>query len=124
MVLDSCHSGALPGKEFRPGPLGDPGFGQLSYDKRMRLLSASQPTQTDLGVWVNGGEGRTLLVEALVTVAQANTLQTLGQWLKATERQLPITLKQLYPDVREGEVQVPLLLDFSSSAGSASNAVN
>ncbi len=120
MILDSCHSGAAPGKEFRPGPLGDPGFGQLSYDKRMRLLSASQPTQTELGVWVSGGEGGTLLVEALETVAHANPQQTLAEWLKGAERQLPITMKQLYPEVREDDLQLPLLLDFGAPAKAVS----
>ncbi len=115
MILDSCHSGALPGRTFRPGPLGDPGFGQLSYDKRMILLSASQPAQTELGVWVTGGEGRTLLVDALVSVAGSNAGQSLAQWLKGVERQLPVTMSKLYPTMKESDLQSPVLLDFSGS---------
>lgn len=114
MILDSCHSGAVPGRDFRPGPLGDPGFGQLSYDKRISVLSSSQPTQTELGLWITGGEGRTLLMEALETVARTKPLQTLGEWLKGAELQLPITMKQLYPEVREDNLQLPLLLDFGA----------
>jgi len=113
MILDSCHSGAVPGKEFRPGPLGDPGFGQLSYDKGMQILSASQPAQTEQGEWVTGGEGRTLLVDALEAVAQGNPKQTFEQWLQGTEQQLPKLAKQLYPTLKEEEVQLPLLLDFA-----------
>jgi hypothetical protein len=84
MILDTCHAGAATGKEFRPGPLGDPGLGQLSYDKAMRILAASQPAQTEQGTWFEGGEGRTLLVEALETVARANPEWTLAEWLKGT----------------------------------------
>lgn len=116
MILDSCHSGAAPGKEFRPGPLGDPGLGQLSYDKRMRLFLASQPTQTDLGDFIGGGGGRTLLMEALAAVARDHPTQSLPEWLKATERQLPIIMKRLYPNVKEGDLQLPLLFDFGDPA--------
>jgi hypothetical protein len=115
MILDSCHSGALPGKTFRLGPLGDPGFGQLSYDKRMTLLSASQPAQTELGVWVIGDEGRTLLVDSLVSVAHSNPTQNLAQWLKGVEQQLPVTMSKLYPRMKEDELQSPVLLDFSGA---------
>jgi WD40 repeat protein len=112
MILDSCHSGAVSGREFRPGPLGDPGFGQLSYDKGMVILSASQPAQIEQGEWVSGGEGRTLLVDALESVAEGNPQQTLEQWLQDSEQQLPKTAKQLYPMLKGEGVQLPVLLDF------------
>jgi hypothetical protein len=71
MILALCHSGALPGKTFRPGPLGDAGFGQLSYDKRMTLLSASQPAQTEVGVWVSS-DSSPYQKPSLLTWAQPN----------------------------------------------------
>jgi WD40 repeat protein len=113
MVLDTCHSGAAAGKEFRPAPLGDPGLGQLSYDKGMQILSASQPAQTEQGEWVTGGAGRTLLVDAVETAAKANPQHTLEQWLYDTEQQLPITVRKLYPTLKEEDVQLPVLLDFA-----------
>jgi hypothetical protein len=114
MILDSCHSGAVPGTEFRPGPLGDPGFGQLSYDKGMQILSASQPTQTAHGEWITGGEGRTLLVDALEkTAAGDSSKPDVGRWLRDTEQQLPVIARQLYPALKEGEIQLPVLLDFA-----------
>jgi len=116
MILDSCHAGAVPGREFRPGPLGDPGFGQLSYDKGMQILCAAQPAQTEQGDWIGGGEGRTLLVEALESVAQGNPSQSLAEWLKGTEHQLPIRMRQLYPQIKEGDVQLPELLNFARTA--------
>ena len=115
MILDSCHSGALPGRIFRPGPLGDPGFGQLGYDKRMILLSASQPTQTELGVYLTEGGGRTLLVDALDQVARTSPTQTLQQWIASTESQLPLTMTRLFPHMDEDGLQSPVLLDFSGS---------
>ena len=122
MILDSCHSGAVPGKEFRPGPLGDPGFGQLSYDKGMQILSASQPTQTEQGEWVSGGEGRTLLVDALETVAKSNPQHTLEQWLRDAKQQLPVTARQLYPTLKEETAQLPVLLDFTKKTRGTATA--
>lgn len=45
-IIDACHSAAsvLAGG-FKPGPMGDPGLGQLAYDKGMNILSASAPDQ-------------------------------------------------------------------------------
>jgi hypothetical protein len=111
MILDSCHSGAVPGRDFRPGPLGDPGFGQLSYDKGMEILSASQSTQTEKGT-VSAGKARTILVTALTSVAYDNPQQTLEQWLQGVEATLPLVAKRLYPAVKQDDVQIPLLLDF------------
>ncbi|MBX3148929.1 PQQ-binding-like beta-propeller repeat protein [Candidatus Obscuribacterales bacterium] len=42
MIIDACHSAAASGKNFKPGPMNDPGLGQLAYYKRMRILAASQ----------------------------------------------------------------------------------
>lgn len=46
MVIDACHSaGSVKGEdgsEFKPGPMGSRGLGQLAYDKGMRILAASQ----------------------------------------------------------------------------------
>jgi WD40 repeat protein len=115
MVLDSCHSGALPGRSFRPGPLGDPGFGQLSYDKKMILMSASQPAQTEVGVFLPGGEARTLLVDALEQVAREHPAQSLPQWITGVENQLPVTMSKLFPHTNADDLQSPVLLDFSGS---------
>jgi WD40 repeat protein/uncharacterized caspase-like protein len=43
MIVDACHSAATVEAEgFKPGPMGSRGLGQLAYDKRMRILAASQ----------------------------------------------------------------------------------
>jgi hypothetical protein len=102
----------VPGKEFRPGPLGDPGFGQLSYDKGMQILSASQSTQTEKGT-VTAGKARTILVTVLTSVADDHPQQTLEQWLQGAEATLPSVAKELFPAVKQDDVQLPLLLDFA-----------
>jgi WD40 repeat protein len=43
LILDACFSAeSVQAGEFKPGPLGSRGLGQLAYDKRMRILAASQ----------------------------------------------------------------------------------
>ena len=43
MIVDACHStAAIEGRDFKPGPMGSRGLGQLSYDKGMRILTATQ----------------------------------------------------------------------------------
>ena len=43
MVIDACNAAAsVEGGGYKPGPMGSRGFGQLAYDKAMRVLAASQ----------------------------------------------------------------------------------
>ena len=43
MIIDACYSAsAVDTKGFKPGPFGDFGLGQLSYEKNMPILVASQ----------------------------------------------------------------------------------
>lgn len=43
LIVDACQSAAsVQGKDFKPGPMGSRGLGQLSFDKGMRILAASQ----------------------------------------------------------------------------------
>lgn len=42
MIVDACHSAATVGADFKAGPMGSRGLGQLAYDKGMRILAASQ----------------------------------------------------------------------------------
>jgi uncharacterized caspase-like protein len=46
LVLDACHSAeSVQAGDFKPGPMGSRGLGQVAYDKRMRVLAASQSTE-------------------------------------------------------------------------------
>ena len=43
MVIDACYSASsVESEDFKPGPMGSRGLGQLAYDKGMRVLAASQ----------------------------------------------------------------------------------
>jgi WD40 repeat protein len=45
-VQGTCDSASsVESNDFKPGPMGSRGLGQLAYDKRMRILAASQPNQ-------------------------------------------------------------------------------
>ena len=66
-VLDSCQSASsVEADDFKPGPMGSRGLGQLAYDKRIRILAASQGNQaaqetnlvTDEGAGTGAGESR------------------------------------------------------------------
>lgn len=49
LILDTCQSGAaLGGEDFKPGPMGDKGLGQLAYDKSMRVLCATNENSAAL----------------------------------------------------------------------------
>ena len=49
MIIDACQSETSIQKEgFKPGPMGNKGLGQLSFDKGMRILAASQNDQAAL----------------------------------------------------------------------------
>jgi hypothetical protein len=42
-IIDACHSGAsVQTPDFKPGPMGDSGLGQLAFDKGLRILAATQ----------------------------------------------------------------------------------
>ena len=92
LIIDACYSaGALP-EGFKPAPLGDRGLGQLAYDKRMRILVASQRNEaarerSDIG---HGVLTYTLLTEALdQEKAAANNVITLEGWLEYPVRRVP-----------------------------------
>lgn len=97
MIVDACHAGASLGQNFKPGPMGNRGFGQLAYNKQMRILAASQAAQRakEEGGLVSHG----LLSYALLELGLAQGAAdfqpsdqkiTLGEWLQYAERQVPI----------------------------------
>jgi hypothetical protein len=64
MIIDACHSAAsVEAGGFRPGPMGDPGLGQLAFDKGIRILAATQADSVAMeSAQLHGG----LLTYALV----------------------------------------------------------
>jgi WD40 repeat protein len=114
LIVDACHSGAAVGSEdvFRPGPMGDPGFGQMAYDKRMRLLSSTQAAGISIG------DGYGLLTYALVQVEllerKPATLD-LKAWLSGAVNDLPDLYKGSHHAAEDPTPeQRPQLFDFNS----------
>jgi len=104
IVIDACHSAAsVEAAGFKPAPLGDPGLGQLAFDKGIRILAASQ---ADAVAMEDEGLGHGLLTYALTKEAlgdadasddNVKTLKatvfkdgrTLDAWLAYAARRLP-----------------------------------
>jgi len=112
MILDSCYSAAAPGRGFRPGPLGDRGFGQLAYDKSMMILTATQSNRRAFAT-MRRGNGRSLLADAIISGLSDNSIKGLASSLKATEKRVPAQYRLLYSDDKQADVQIPVLLDFT-----------
>lgn len=107
LVIDACHAAAaVEGVDFKPGPMGSRGFGQLAYDKGMRVLAASQAA--DVAV-ENSLLRQGLLTYALVfdgiAAGQADRFPMdgeirVGEWLVYGRERVPL----LYDEVMEGQV--------------------
>ena len=67
LVIDACHSAKVTGTEFKPGPMGSRGMGQLAYDKGMRILAATQPDS--LAAEVDSLDQKRKLQHGLLTYA-------------------------------------------------------
>lgn len=48
LVVDACHSAAAVTADFKAGPMGSRGLGQLAVDKGMRILAATQAADSAL----------------------------------------------------------------------------
>ncbi|MBY3297649.1 hypothetical protein HFO10_17140 [Rhizobium laguerreae] len=112
MIIDACHSAAGVPEGFKPGPMGDRGLGQLAYDKRMRILAA---TQADDVAIESGALGQGLLTYALVKEGlSANTdgklaadgdkdgAVSMKEWLTHAQDRVP----SLYQDLLSGKVKI------------------
>ncbi|MGH9754180.1 MAG: hypothetical protein ACREA2_15485 [Blastocatellia bacterium] len=104
LIIDSCHSGAVSGEGFKPGPFADTGFGQLSYDKGMMILAA---TQADSPVIVEGANS--ILTEVLVKQSAFEGAFDLRDWMSRARYAAPYSK----PSSNRPDVQVPIFFDFA-----------
>ena len=110
LILDSCYSATLSGRDFKPGPLGDRSFGQLAYDKGMMILAATQKTAVSTP---RGGIQGTLLSSALISSENDFPKAQLAHWLDRAEYTVPKLYKKLFPEVRDEDIQAPVSFDFT-----------
>ncbi len=137
LVVDACQAAASVETDgFKPGPMGDRGLGQLAWDKRMRVLAASQAADVALesDVLRHGLLTYALVVEGLgeerADFAPPDGLLYLDEWLAWGLHRVPRLVEELRRGTRlaAGErgplrvrqraarhrvVQQPSLFDFA-----------
>jgi hypothetical protein len=111
LIVDACHStAAVEGHEFKPGPMGARGLGQLSYDKGMRILTATQADNVALENKAirHGFLSYALTIDGLESQhadfkPQDKTI-TLLEWLEYGELRVP----KLDEEIKSGRLSVSL----------------
>ena len=108
MIVDACHSAAtVESQEFKPGPMGSRGLGQLAFDKGMRILAASQRDQVALETekTKHGLLSYALVLEGLIGTAAdfkpKDASIQLSEWLTYGAERVP----KLYREYREGTLK-------------------
>jgi hypothetical protein len=134
-VLDSCFSAkSVESNGFKRGPMGSRGLGQLAYDKRMRILAASQSDET-AGEYASLGSGllsyvltQEGLVEKKADWKPVDQKIIVGEWLSYAANAVPqfdptsitkagakgVALEGL-PASHPPGVQVPAVFDFTKA---------
>jgi WD40 repeat protein len=114
MIIDACQSAASVGEDFKPGPMGARGLGQLAYEKGMRILAASQSEESALesSVTKHG-----LLSYALVTdglergnadYRPKDNKITLAEWLSYGVQRVPTLADEVaHGDLEDGHAGGP-----------------
>ena len=108
MIVDACHSAAsVQSEEFKPGPMGSRGLGQLAYDKGMRILAATQIDQyaletpkTQLGL-LSYALVREGLERDKADYKPHDQAIWLSEWMSYASDRVP----GLYQDWREGKLK-------------------
>ena len=124
VIIDACQSAAsVDAGDFKPGPMGDPGLGQLAFDKGIRILAAAQANEE---AQEDPKLGQGLLTYALVhdgLDAKRAAALHLDAWLKSAAEDLPTIynararsssrgLRPVDDDI-EAPTQEPALFDFT-----------
>jgi len=139
MIIDACQSAASVGTDFKPGPMGARGLGQLAYEKGMRILVASQAdesaqesqlTQQGLLSYALVNDG---LESGKADFQPQDQRITLAEWLNYAEQRVPglaeevirgklhgaggrgAVLLRAQPDGKTA-LQQPALFDFSKGS--------
>ena len=133
LILDACDSAAsVDSGDFKPGPLGSRGLGQLAYDKRMRVLAASQADESaQESDKLLHGVLTYALIQSGLTERKADWKPvdqkiTVGEWLSYAELAVPhYTLDPAQTPTTKSAgdrfgndgktIQIPALFDFSKT---------
>lgn len=102
LIIDACQSAAaVESLGFKPGPLGSRGFGQLAYDKRLKVLVATQSDNDAIqadGIIKGGLLTYALIDEGLIegkadSESEKDGKIMLDEWLEYGEAQIPRIFK-------------------------------
>ena len=110
MIIDACHSAAsVQNAEFKPGPMGSRGLGQLAYDKGMRILAATQVQQqavdgtdaTKMGLLIYA------LIEDGLRAGKADSAPKdgrimLSEWLNYASQRVPSIFQGIHDGTMKG----------------------
>lgn len=105
MIVDACHSSAaVQGADFKPGPMGSRGLGQLTYDKDMKILAATQADNValELSRLEQGLLSYALLEDGIKSaLADGDKDRQLfaAEWLSFAEKRVP----ELYQEIKDGK---------------------
>lgn len=119
LILDACHSAAgVEQGDFKPGPLGNAGLGQLAYDKRMRILVASQSDQEAKESPYGNGLLTASLLDGLnhgaADWSPTDGKILLREWLRYAAQNVPQLYDQTFRGKGRGyKGQTPALFDFN-----------
>lgn len=113
LIIDACHSSAsVASANFKPGPMGDSGLGQLAYDKGIRILAATQANDVALedpslgqGLLTYALAGEGLTAQGGMADLDRDRRIRLDEWLGYAVERLP----SLSQDPRVGQLRVGLL---------------
>lgn len=105
MIVDACYAAsAVEGSEFKPGPMGSRGLGQLAFDKGMRILAATQADNVAMeNTFIKQGLLTYALIQEGIEARRADyrprdKIITLSEWLAYSVERVP----KLYEEVRLG----------------------
>ncbi len=134
MIIDACQSAASVGADFKPGPMGARGLGQLAYEKGMRILAASQ---AEASAGESGLTQQGLLTYALVhdgldrgkaDYKPPDGKITLSEWLGYGVERVPALAREVArgalndrgagrstSNPRNSTLQQPALFDFTKN---------
>lgn len=108
LIIDACHSAAAVASDFKAGPMGSRGLGQLASDKGARILVATQAADTALehGSLQHGFLSYALIREGLAggqaDLRPKDGRVDMAEWLSYPVDRVPM----LQAELRQGRAQI------------------
>lgn len=124
LILDACYAAAFVETGYKPGPMDNRGVGQLSYNKGIKILAATQENNKSLEyrslqhgilsyVLINEG-----IEQNLADYFPADNIVTTAEWLGFGVKRVPIKATEMKQQTNSAAaskrlLQQPKLFNFS-----------